>query len=50
MQKQLANPTISFSAEQAYGEWYFCVEQPDRGYRFIVEFDQLSANDAYIDF
>ena len=48
MQAELTQPTISLSADHAYGEWSFHVEQPSygEGYGFSITFSQFTVTES----
>jgi hypothetical protein len=50
MQAELAQPTISFSANHTYGEWDFHIEQPSYGggYGFSITFSQFTVTDSLV--
>ena len=50
MRAELAQPTISLSADHAYGDWTFQVEQPTYGdgYGFSITFSHLTVTDSFV--
>ena len=48
MKAELTQPTISLSADHAYGEWDFHVEQPTfgEGYGFSISFSRFTVTDS----